>query len=152
MAHAKIPGIYLVWPHGPKASLSTGRWRFDGKGVDADTDTDKCSRLICFECTFCADRRLSKALRSRLISMHVYMCDHLLRLIPRLWSARFRALISHEVDERSTHPLLPLSISCPKRSPTIPPTHTHTQGEVISLNLRTRLKFCGAVCACCSKL
>jgi hypothetical protein len=49
--------IYLVWPHGPKASLSTGRWRFDGKGVD--TYRDRCSRLICFECTFYADKEVA---------------------------------------------------------------------------------------------
>jgi hypothetical protein len=54
-AHAKIPEIYLVWLHRPKASLSKGRWRFDGKRVD--TYRDRCSRLIYFECTFCADRR-----------------------------------------------------------------------------------------------
>src|ERR1700734_2232179 len=102
-----------------------------GKEVDADTNTDRCSRLIRFECTFCADRGLSEVLRSQLISMHIYMCDHLLRLIPRLWSARFRALISRDVDERSTHPFF--SISCLKT--TSPTVSTHTQGEVISLNL-----------------
>jgi hypothetical protein len=46
-------------------------------------------------------------------------------------------------------PLLSLSISCLK---TTNPRVPHTQGEVISLNLCARLKFCGVVCAYCSKL
>src|SRR5271154_785547 len=117
MARAKIPEIYLVWPHGPKASLSTGRWRFDGKGVDMYRD--RCSRLICFECTFYADRRSPEVLRPRLISMHIsMMCDHLLRLIPRLWSTRFRALIFSRRRRAEYLLLLPLLISYP-----------HTQGE-----------------------
>jgi hypothetical protein len=94
-----------------------------GKEVDADTDTDRCSRLIRFECTFCADRGLSEALRSQLISMHIYMCDHLLRLIPRLWSARFRALISHDVDERSTHPFF----NFPSKDNESHSLHTHSR-------------------------
>src|SRR2546421_404059 len=34
----------------PKSKLVHRRWRFDGKGVD--TYRDRCSRLICFECTY----------------------------------------------------------------------------------------------------
>lgn len=72
----------------------------------------------------------------------------LLRLIPKLWSAHFRALISHDVDEWSTHPFFLDQFPVYRQRV---PQSPHTPREGISLNLRTRLKFRGAVCAHCSK-
>jgi hypothetical protein len=52
------------------------------------------------------------------------LCNHLLRLTPRLWSARFKALIFSRPRQAEYSPLLSGSISYLKTtSPTVPQSH-----------------------------